>query len=585
MDIMQFVAYQSVIWYYKYIFRLESMWGWTMEEQKFWIENPQVFPEVVDRISALLPDAYALVSDLKQNLTFVPENTAEFFGIPDGWCADCYRTLRERCVHPEDWPEYSDAMRLKMKGEHLSDDLYIRIGKDGRYILGRILTDMIAENGKNRYLVTVIKNQNVLPQIDPLTDLFGQAKFEKDISDFIQTGRKVAVLEIEIDHMTDINILYGTNYSDRIQRVLAYRFIYMMDEDKAVYRMDNSKYAFILKDADRRAAEQFLEQIRTQLEKSVVFEENHFELKIYASGLMLDHYEGEISTVQSKLEYVLEKMRAGRNHELMFFNDLVQINGDVNLDLMKVIHQSVLNDCDGFYVEYQPVVHAENGRIAGAEALVRWKKEPYGVVPPGMFIDWLENDPCMYELGNFVLKQALTDAVTFRKLNPDFFINVNVSAKQLERPTFREAVIALLRESGFPADHLCLELTERCRNMPVSVINEDLLYLKNYGVRFAMDDYGTGSASSSVVVQTPMDEIKIDMSFIRGITDNQKKQALVRSMVAFANKANLKSCLEGVEDETLQDYLREFGATWFQGYFYSKPVHPDVLQQLLKSEI
>ena len=95
-------------------------------------------------------------------------------------------------------------------------------------------------------------------------------------------------------------------------------------------------------------------------------------------------------------------------NKLMFFNDLVQINGDVDLDLMKIIHQSVLNQCDGFYVEYQPVVHAQTGEIAGAEALVRWKKEPYGIVPPGMFIDWLESNPCMYDLGNFVLKQALT---------------------------------------------------------------------------------------------------------------------------------------------------------------------------------
>ena len=170
----------------------------------------------------------------------------------------------------------------------------------------------------------------------------------------------------------------------------------------------------------------------------------------------------------------------------------------------------------------------------------------------------------MYDLGNFVLKQALTDAVEFRKSNPDFFINVNMSAKQLERKTFCGVVMALLKETGFPAGQLCLELTERCRSMPVSVMEEKLLYLKQHGVRLAMDDYGTGSASSSVLLQTPMDEIKIDMSFIRGITDNQTKQALVRSMVDFANKADLKSCLEGVEDEKLQNYLRSFGATWFQ---------------------
>ena len=172
----------------------------------------------------------------------------------------------------------------------------------------------------------------------------------------------------------------------------------------------------------------------------------------------------------------------------------------------------------------------------------------------------------------------------FRKSNPDFFINVNMSAKQLERKTFCGVVMALLKETGFPAGQLCLELTERCRSMPVSVMEEKLLYLKQHGVRLAMDDYGTGSASSSVLLQTQMDEIKIDMSFIRGITDNQTKQALVRSMVDFANEADLKSCLEGVEDEKLQNYLRSFGATWFQGYYYSRPVQAAAMQKLLNME-
>lgn len=548
------------------------------------MEKSQIFQEMISRISKLSQDSYLMVTDMQHNLTFVPESTAEFLGIPSGWCEDGYKIVLEKSVHPYDCPEYTEEMKKRLRGINLENDLYIRMGKDKKYVMTQIITDMILEQGKNRYFIVLLRNQNVIPEIDPLTDLYGQVKFEKDIVDYIQQGRKVAVLEIEIDHMNDINILYGTNYSDRIQKVLAYRFIYMMDADKAVYRMGNSNYAFILRDASREEAAAFLEKIRARLEESVVLENNHFDLKIYASGIILDHYEGEISTVQSKLEYVLGKMRTRRDHKLMFFNDLVQINGDVDLDLMKVIHQSVLNQCDGFYVEYQPVVHAQTGEIAGAEALVRWKKEPYGIVPPGMFIDWLESNPCMYDLGNFVLKQALTDAVEFRKSNPDFFINVNMSAKQLERKTFCGVVMALLKETGFPAGQLCLELTERCRSMPVSVMEEKLLYLKQHGVRLAMDDYGTGSASSSILLQTPMDEIKIDMSFIRGITDNQTKQALVRGMVDFANKADLKSCLEGVEDEKLQNYLRSFGATWFQGYYYSKPVQAAAMQKLLNME-
>ena len=366
-----------------------------MEKQEFCMEKSQIFQEMISRISKLSQDSYLMVTDMQHNLTFVPESTAEFLGIPSGWCEDGYKIVLEKSVHPYDCPEYTEEMKKRLRGINLENDLYIRMGKEKKYVMTQIITDMILEQGKNRYFIVLLRNQNVIPEIDPLTDLYGQVKFEKDIVDYIQQGRKVAVLEIEIDHMNDINILYGTNYSDRIQKVLAYRFIYMMDADKAVYRMGNSNYAFILRDASREEATAFLEKIRARLEESVVLENNHFDLKIYASGIILDHYEGEISTVQSKLEYVLGKMRTRRDHKLMFFNDLVQINGDVDLDLMKIIHQSVLNHCDGFYVEYQPVVHAQTGEIVGAEALVRWKKEPYGIVPPGMFIDWLESNVCM----------------------------------------------------------------------------------------------------------------------------------------------------------------------------------------------
>ena len=99
-----------------------------------------------------------------------------------------------------------------------------------------------------------------------------------------------------------------------------------------------------------------------------------------------------------------------------------------------------------------------------------------------------------------------------------------------------------------------------------------------------MDDYGTGSASSSIVMNVPMDEIKIDMSFIRGIMENQKNQAMVHSILEFAGQTNMATCLEGVENQELQDYLRGYNATWFQGYYYSKPISVQALEEMLASE-
>ena len=552
-----------------------------MKQEDFWIEDVEFFSDVMAKVTDLSRNLYLLVTDLQKNLTFVPEKTAEFLGMEAGYSLDFYQKLTAH-VHPYDIPEYEEAMGKRLKKEALSEPLYIRMGKeDPDYMMGFSMDVLRKEN--REYLIVVLKNENALQEIDAQTDLYSQVKFEEHMKEYIATRQKVAVLEIEFDHMNDMNILYGTNYSEQMQREIGIRFIYMMDADTAVYRMNSSNFAFILRNADREEAEAYLEKIRDTLKENAYIDGHFFEFKIYASGLILDDYKGDISTVQSKLEYTLEKARERRSTGILFFNDLVLSYGGMDLDLMKIIHQSVLNHCDGFYVEYQPIVTSEDGKIMGAEALVRWKKEPYGAIPPGLFIDWLENDPSMYDLGNFVLEQALWDSKSFLQQNPEFFINVNVSAKQLERPDFCRVVLELLDKTEFPVKHLCLEITERCRSLPVSVINERMAVLRGYGIKFAMDDFGTGSSSSAMALEMLIDEIKIDMSFIRKILVNKKNKAIVQSMVDFANAANIKSCLEGVENEALEDYLRTVGATWFQGYYYSKPVGADELEILLSN--
>ncbi len=553
-----------------------------MKQEDFWIEDVEFFSDMMAKITDLSRNLYLLVTDLQKNQTFVPEKTAEFLGMEAGYSLNFYQKLTAH-VHPYDIPEYEEAMGKRLKKEALSEPLYIRMGKEKTdYMMGFSVDVLRKEN--REYLIVVLKNENALQEIDAQTDLYSQVKFEEHIKDYLATRRKVAVLEIEFDHMNDMNILYGTNYSEQMQREIGLRFIYMMDADTAVYRMNSSNFAFILRDADREEAEAYMEKIKDTLKENAYIDGHFFEFKIYASGLILDDYKGDISTVQSKLEYTLEKARERRSTGILFFNDLVLSYGGMDLDLMKIIHQSVLNHCDGFYVEYQPIVTSEDGKIMGAEALVRWKKEPYGAIPPGLFIDWLENDPSMYDLGNFVLEQALWDSKLFLQQNPDFFINVNVSAKQLERPDFCRVVLELLDKTEFPVRHLCLEITERCRSLPVSVINERMAVLRGYGIKFAMDDFGTGSSSSAMALEMLIDEIKIDMSFIRKILVNKKNKAIVQSMVDFANAANIKSCLEGVENEALEDYLRTVGATWFQGYYYSKPVGADELEILLSAK-
>ncbi|MDE6404086.1 MAG: GGDEF domain-containing phosphodiesterase, partial [Lachnospiraceae bacterium] len=390
------------------------------------------------------------------------------------------------------------------------------------------------------------------------------------------------VLMIKLERFTNLNIIYGTDFTNQILKETALQFIYMMDENSAVYRLDGPKFGFILRGGGRQKLLAFEQTLRERLSEGIQVNSRRITLKICAGAILIEQYDGKADSLTSKAAYALGHSETEHQGNLIIFNDEVRTSKNVDLDLMKVIHQSVREGCAGFYVEYQPIVVSGTGRIIGAEALVRWRMEPYGTVPPGMFIEWMETDPGMYELGNYVLRTALRETVGLLTVLPEFVLNVNVSARQMEREGFRAEVLRILEQTGFPAGHLCLELTERCRDMPLEVIKQEVEFFQGQGIRMAMDDYGTGSASSGIVLYAPMDEIKLDMSFIRGITEDAKKQAMVRSIVEFANSCGMSTCLEGVETEELQNYLRLYQATWFQGYFYSKPVGIGMLQELLE---
>lgn len=265
----------------------------------------------------------------------------------------------------------------------------------------------------------------------------------------------------------------------------------------------------------------------------------------------------------------------------MFFNEEVCRGGSDDLDLISIIHQDAVENKNGFFLCYQPIVDVKTGKTKGMEALIRWKMEPYGVVPPGVFIEWLEEDVCIYDLGNWVLRTALADCKKLSQDNPDFFVNVNVCPAQLERKEFREVVINAVRESGLKSRQLCLELTERCRRLDVEFLKEEVSFFRSNGIKIALDDFGTGSSSLAVVLDLPLDEVKIDMSFVKDIQHKPYNQAMVKSIIDFTEKMNLEICIEGVENKDVQAHLQNYGATWFQGYCFSKPLPIEQFKEII----
>lgn len=557
-----------------------------MKKQEFWQGNGHYIDSMLNKVNMLAEDTYIYLLHLRQNRAWFSETLKTYFGIRDTYAENHYTVMRG-LIHPDDLWEYEEGIPERIQGINLDRQLCVRM-KDafGEYHMFSFHTDIVTdeENGE-QYLLILLHNENVLPRIDALTDLYSQARFTADLDATIQGDRPFAVLMIKLERFNNLNIIYGNEFTNHVLKETALQFIYMMNEDSAVYRLDGPKFGFIFEGCGREALLSFEQKIRDRLAGGIQVDNRRIPLKICAGAILIEKYDGRADDLRSKVAYALGHSETEHQGKLIIFNDEVQTAGNVDLELMKVIHQSVRDGCEGFYVEYQPIVISKSGRMIGAEALVRWCREPYGIVSPVRFIEWMETDPAMYDLGNFVLRTALRETVELLAILPEFVLNVNVSARQMEREEFRAQVLRILEETGFPAEHLCLELTERCRDMPLEVIKREVEFFQGCGIRMAMDDYGTGSASSGIVLCAPMDEIKLDMSFIRGITEDVKKQAMVKSIVDFANSCGMSTCLEGVETEELQNYLRLYQATWFQGYFYSKPVGIGKLRELVKNNI
>lgn len=558
-----------------------------MGEQDFWSGNGSYMDSLMNKLNRLAEDTYVYILNLKRDEVWFSDATKAQFGISETLSSEHYKIMRG-LVHKDDWWEYEEGIPQRIRGEKLDWELCVRMWDvSGESHMYSIHTDIVKDGQSGaEYLLILLHNENVLPKIDAFTDLYSQARFTSDIEGAIASGVPFAVLMIKLERFTNLNIIYGSEYTNRILKETALQFIFMMDENSAVYRLDGPKFGFILKNCHREGLIRFEQTLRDKLAEGIFADGRQIALKICAGAVLIEQQYGDnADSLKSKAAYALGHSEEEHQGKMILFNDEVGASNNTNLDLIKVIHQSVRAGCDGFYVEYQPIVFSDTGRIAGAEALVRWRKEPYGTVPPGMFIEWMEKDPAMYELGNYVLRTALRETGGLLGLLPDFVLNVNVSARQLEREEFQEEVLGMLKETKFPAEHLCLELTERCRDMPLEVIKREVEFFRGQGIRMAMDDYGTGSASSGIVLFAPMDEIKLDMSFIRGIIQDAKKQAMVKSIVEFANSCGMSTCLEGVENEELQDYLRSYQATWFQGYYYSKPIEIGRFWELVRQNI
>ena len=215
-----------------------------------------------------------------------------------------------------------------------------------------IHTDIVTdEKNEEAYLLVLLHNENVLPRIDALTDLYSHARFMADLE--IEIGKKepFAVLMIKLVRFNNLNIIYGNDFTNQILNEIALQFIYMMDENSAVYRLDGPKFGFILRGGGREDLITFEQTLRNNLANGIQVNNRQITLKICAGAILIEQYNGKADSLSSKVVYALGHSEGEHQGKLIIFNDEVRTSKNVDLELMKVIHQSVREGCKGFYVE------------------------------------------------------------------------------------------------------------------------------------------------------------------------------------------------------------------------------------------
>jgi len=423
---------------------------------------------------------------------------------------------------------------------------------------------------------------------DPVTGLANREKMRIDGAAVLASNRRdVAFLFIDLDRFKSINDTFGHKSGDALLAALGARlsrFFEMRLKKREIAgfrlgRLGGDEFLVILTSTLSPADLQRLsETLIVDLGEN--FEIGTAHMTVGASiGIALGGRDGgDYDALLLSADVAMyEAKRAGRN-SCAFFTEaaanLMQERLLIEQDLRMALKEGTLS------VLYQPMISLTNGRVVGAEALVRWQHPQRGDIPPGKFIGIAEEAGLIAALGEFVLKRAISETVDLVRESGDLMIAVNVSVLQLEDPTFSAMVEASLAEVGFPLDRLEIEITESVAMQASDVVKRQLASLSRMGVRFSLDDFGTGYSNLSMLAQLQVDTLKIDRSLVDGVHANTQQQAIVQTILSLARSLGFDTVVEGVELEQDLDFVVAAGADIAQGFFFSRAISMDMLKAL-----
>ncbi|SDW63425.1 bifunctional diguanylate cyclase/phosphodiesterase [Thiocapsa roseopersicina] len=506
----------------------------------------------------------------------------ERFGEYKAWWLDSGKP-----IEPHDWA----ASRAIARGEtSLGEQIEIECFDGTRKIVLNSAVPLRGADGAVKGVVVV--NQDItrdkaaedeirrLAFYDPLTCLPNRRLLLEHLSHAQATSARSmsegALLFIDLDNFKTLNDTYGHDTGDLLLRQVAERLSACVRECDTVARLGGDEFVVMLEDLGTDAeeaalqAERVAEKILANLNPPYrIAEQSHHSTPSIGITLFSGHRES-LEELLKRADLAMYQAKAAGRNTLCFFDPEMHAVLARRAALEVDLRQGLL---DGqFFLQYQPQVD-DAGGVTGAEALLRWRHPQRGMVSPGEFIPVAESSGLILPLGQWVLEAAARQlAVWSRQYETSHLsLAVNISARQFRDPRFVEQVLRIIEQTGANPQRLKLEITESLLLDDIGDAIDKMSALKSHGVGFSLDDFGTGYSSLSYLKRLPLDQLKIDQSFVRDVLTDPNDAAIARTIVALAQTLGLGVIAEGVETAEQRSFLSEHGCRAFQGYLFGRP--------------
>ncbi|MBF0471788.1 MAG: EAL domain-containing protein [Gammaproteobacteria bacterium] len=423
---------------------------------------------------------------------------------------------------------------------------------------------------------TTLDNLTFLPN-----RLVAEDRLQQAISLAERKQSHVGLLYIGIDNFTKINDSVGHQQGDLILKEVASRLDLLKRDSDTVARFGGDEFIVILPSLETPThTGAVAKKIAAAFSAPFVVEGEEAYLSL-SIGITI--YPGDDFKVEDLMHNGHSAMRRAKEDGGACHRYYTQEMNSQAANRLKVesgMRKGLKRN--EFYLLYQPLISSESEQVIGVEALVRWRHPTLGEMRPDQFISLAEENGEIVPIGRWILQQACSDGVRWQRLNGEkITVAVNVSARQLHTATFIDDVTQAIKLSGISPSCLEIEITEGVLMKSTSVVQENIRQLTAMGIKLSIDDFGTGYSSISYLRQIPFSTLKVDKSFVDGITLNEEDAMLVHSIITLAKNMRLSVIGEGVETREQADRLKTFGCNTFQGYYFSRPIPASELEQLL----